>query len=166
MGKKELLQHIYKYLLLLTLLVSQAYAQDQFVAFDLDYPTDSSEIKKNHWKFLFGFDARTSWVLGEKTALAGLKIGATVNKKHKFGIGLYFLKRPIIRGEVYLDQSIYPYASDTTSYNFGYSSFFYEYIWYNSKRLSFSTPFHLGTATVTASYLRNDTIAPNSDVIT
>ena len=118
---------------------------------------DSAE-KKNKWKFLFGFDARTSRVLGERAGLGGLKIGASVNNKHRFGLGIYFLKKPIVRGGVQLDSVQYPDASDTTSYNFGYSSLFYEYVWYNSRRLSLSTPIHFGGATVTADYQIEDTL--------
>jgi hypothetical protein len=151
-GKIELLPQMYKSIVivigLLMCLSSAAQTGATGVA-------DSSS-KKNEWKFLFGFDTRTSWVLGEKAGLAGLKIGTTLNKKHRFGIGIYFLKSPIIRDGVDLPVADYPTASDTTRYTFGYSSFFYEPVWYTSKRLSLSTPFHLGRSTVTAAYKFQD----------
>lgn len=152
------MRHIHRYLLALLLFSSVVYGQESNPPEAIE-PIEDSLKKKNEWKFLFGFDARTSWVLGEKSGLAGLKIGATLNKKHNFGVGIYFLKQQIVRGGVTLDPVEFPDATDTTSYNFGYSSLFYEPIWYNSRRLSLSTPFHYGTATVTASYKRSDTTA-------
>lgn len=116
------------------------------------YAQDSIR-EKNEWKFLIGFDARTSRVLGERSGIGGLKIGATLNKKHKMGMGFYFLKRDIVRPGVNLPLKEYPTATDTTAYKFGYTSFFYEPVWYRSKRLELSTPFHLGGGNLQAFYV-------------
>ncbi len=117
--------------------------------------------KKNKWKFLFSFDARTSWALGERAGIGGFKIGAEVNKVHRFGVGTYFLKKPIIRGGVQPNGEAPPNATDTTSFNFTYSSLFYERVWYQSSRLSLSTALHYGNTSVSASHLLSDTLNAN-----
>lgn len=157
MEKIGLLPRMYRFVIIAIGLLICLNANAQLDSTTVAEPVSDTVVKKNQWKFLFAFDARTSWVLGERAGLAGLKIGTTLNKKHKFGLGLYFLKQPIVRGGVNLSETDYPTATDTTRYNFGYSSLFYEPIWFTNKRLTLSTPLHLGTATVNASYLYRDT---------
>ncbi len=160
MGKTGLLRGNFKYLAVFFVLICSTMVKAQTNdSIDLELEELNYTVKKkNDWKLLFGFDSRTSWVLGESAGIGGLKAGVTLNKRHRFGIGIYFLKNPITRGGVNLSAADYPAATDTTQYNFAYSSLFYEPVWYESRRLSLSTPFHYGTATIRASYLRNDTI--------
>lgn len=120
--------------------------------------SDTLKIENKKWKFLFALDSRTSRALEQKTGLGGLKIGATINKKHDVGIGIYFFKNPILRGGVQLPVEVYADATDTTRYNFSYASIFYGPIWYRNKRLTISTPIHYGSAAVTAAYKVKDTI--------
>lgn len=150
-----MLRVICKYIFVLLFL----FTENEYCAFGYsdvsEYQEDS--VKSKNWKLHFGFDGRVSWALGQRTSLGGIKFGMIYKKKHKFGIGMYYFKNPIIRSGIELPEQDYPDATDTTSYNFGYTSLFYEPIWYINRRLSISAPVHFGYATISASYKVNDT---------
>ena len=150
-----MLRAICKYIFVLLFLFTENDCRAFEFADVSEYQEDSLKTKK--WKLHCGFDGRMSWALGQRTSLGGIKFGLIYNKKHKFGIGLYYFKNPIIRSGVELSERDYPDATDTTSYNFGYTSLFYEPIWYITRRLSISAPVHFGTATISASYKVDDT---------
>lgn len=111
------------------------------------------ETKKNSWKLLLGLDGRRSVVLNESTLLGGLKIGATLNKKHKMGIGIYWMKDDIVRhGAPGLNITD---ATGDLFFKFGYTSLFYEPVLFRNKRWQLSTPVHLGSAVIELRYLNS-----------
>ena len=81
---------------------------------------------KKKRKFLFALDARRSFVLNRKTKFTGIKIGATVNNKYKWGLGIYGMETPIRMNDVLLDKEEYPDASDTILFDFNYISYFFQ----------------------------------------
>lgn len=117
---------------------------------------DSADEKEKNWKFLFAFDARSSFIRFDgathNAKLFGLKLGATYKKRHRFGWGVYFLqsnKTPIVveKGLVpRLDTITNEVVLDTLVHrvNFGYQSLFYEYVFYQKQRWEFSAPLHIG----------------------
>lgn len=157
MERIELLQPLYKHIAIFVI-VLLSIASPVLAYNPLELSSDTVISKNKKWKLLFAFDSRTSRALEQKTGLGGLKIGATINKKHDFGIGIYFFKNPILRGAVLLPEEVYADATDTTSYNFSYASIFYSPIWFRNRRFTISTPLHYGSATVTAAYKVKDIV--------
>lgn len=113
---------------------------------DLQLPV---ERKDNKLKFVFNFDNRNSFVIGHKVKFSGIKLGLG-NKKHRFGIGLYNTRKPIIRIEDRIDDLG---ATDTTLFSYSYSSLYYERIILQTKRWELTTPFHLNFGDLRASYI-------------
>ncbi len=119
-------------------------------------PKDTTAKEKGKWKFLFAFDARSSFIRFDgathNAKLFGLKLGATYKNRHRFGWGVYFLqnnKTPIVveKGLVpRLDTITNEIVLDTLVHrvNFGYQSLFYEYVFYQKRRWEFSAPLHIG----------------------
>ncbi|MGB1041186.1 MAG: hypothetical protein ACPGVD_09960 [Flavobacteriales bacterium] len=110
------------------------------------------EVKKDKYKFICNFDMRNSVVIGHSVRFNGLKLGLG-NSKHRFGIGFYGLRRPVITTNRRVDSTD---ATDTNRYNFGFISFYYERILYQSKRWEFSVPFHLNLGSLKGEYLTTE----------
>jgi len=111
------------------------------------------EKDKSKTKFLFGFDGRKSPVLGRSSSFSGLKIGWERFGVNKYGFGFYNMKTPIRTVHDPVPQEVFPDATDTTKFDFGYVSFFYERLWYEDHRWELSTPFHFGIGTLLGSYI-------------
>lgn len=112
---------------------------------------EGDSIKQKNVKFIFGLDASRSFVLKNKTKFFGLRIGVELKERHKLGVGLYGMQRPILIDRS-LDKDKYPNSNDSILFNFKYNSLFYEYIWYKTKRWELSAPFHLGGGEVDLSF--------------
>jgi len=121
--------------------------------FNISVKSDSIENDgKKKRKFLFALDARRSFVLNRKTKFTGIKIGATVNNKYKWGLGIYGLENPIRMNDVFLDKEEFPDASDTILFDFNYISYFFEPILIKTKRWEVTTPFQMGIGSIKLSY--------------
>lgn len=115
-------------------------------SFTLYSQKDSAE--KTSYKFICNFDMRNSVVIGHSVKFNGLKIGLS-NSKHRFGIGFYGLRQPVItknRNADFID------ATDTSRYHFGFFSFYFEKIVLRSKRWEFSIPFHFNLGELRGEY--------------
>ena len=117
----------------------------------MNFHAQEDSVEQKKVKFLFGLDANRSFVLKNKTKFFGLRIGVELKGRHKIGLGLYGMQKPIILDRK-LNKDKYPNANDSIFFNFRYNSLFYEYVWYKTKRWEFSTPFHLGGGDVELSY--------------
>ena len=134
-------QVLFLYLILLTFCSS--FGQ---VEADLQLPV---EQKKDKLKFVFNFDNRNSFIIGYKVKFSGIKIGLG-NSKHRFGIGLYNTRKPVMR----IDDRVYDLgATDTTLFSYSYSSLYYERILLQNKRWELSAPFHFNFGDLRASYV-------------
>lgn len=111
----------------------------------------SDKNKERDIKLIFGLDANRSFVHKNMTKFLGLRVGVELKKKHRFGIGLYGMQDPIILTRK-LDEEKYPNSNDSVYFNFGYSSLFYEYVWYRTKRWELSSPFNFGGGEVDLNY--------------
>lgn len=132
---------LFLYFILLTGLIS--FSQ---VEADLKLPV---EEKDNKLKFVFNFDNRNSFVIGHQVKFSGIKIGLG-NRKHRFGIGFYNMREPVMRTNDRFDD---PIATDTTLFTYNYSSLYYERILLQKKRWEISTPFHLNFGDLKASFI-------------
>jgi hypothetical protein len=111
--------------------------------------TLTEKKKKNKLKFIFNFDARRSFMIGRDVKFSGIKIGLG-NKKHRFGIGFYNNRKPVMRIDDRLDRLN---ATDTTLFDYSYSSLFYERILVRTKRWELSAPVHLNFGKLNASFI-------------
>lgn len=103
-------------------------------------------------KLIFAFDARRSFVLGNKVKLNGLKVGIELHEKYRFGLGFYAMSDPVeYKGKI--DQSKYPAATDTLLFQFNYFGSFHDYVWLRTKRWELTSPIHLGIGGIEISYL-------------
>ena len=115
--------------------------------------------KNKRAKFLFGLDANTSFVLKNKSKFNGIRIGIQVDGVHKMGYGFYSMRTPL-KTKRNLSNERYPNNDGELSFNYNYITFFYEYIWYKTKRWELSNPLHLGQGQVKVTY--NDTLTKTS----
>lgn len=115
------------------------------------FPKYSGEKK---WKVFFDLDARRSSYLEQKIKINGIRIGANYKGVNRFGIGLYALKDKInIQGiEVNkLDAAIEPDVKVT----FSITTFFFEKVFFKSKRWEISFPTYLGVGSANSEYKNN-----------
>lgn len=146
-----MLQQLGKILLVLMFVTFLKTSEGQI--FNISVKSDSIENDgKKKRKFLFALDARRSFVLNRKTKFTGIKIGATVNNKYKWGLGIYGLENPIRMNDVFLDKEEFPDASDTILFDFNYISYFFEPILIKTKRWEVTTPFQMGIGSIKLSY--------------
>lgn len=115
-------------------------------------------------KLLFSFDARRSVILNQNVKVGGLKIGARIGNKYQWGLGFYGMSEPIER-YVPLDKNQFPDSRDTILFDFDYTTFFYDKIWYHSKRWEIATPFHFGIGSLKLDYLSNDVNQPRKNFL-
>ncbi|MFP5471185.1 MAG: hypothetical protein ACLGGV_06285 [Bacteroidia bacterium] len=119
--------------------------------------------QKRKVKFLFAFDARRSFILDKNTKFNGLKLGVRVGDDYQIGIGFYGMQEPLIQPAL-LDKQKYPDSKDTLIFNFDYTTFFYERIWYKTKRWELTTPLHFGIGSLKLDYL-TDTIPQRKNIV-
>lgn len=99
-----------------------------------------------HPKFLFSFDNRNSLLSKgnkmQQSKIAGIKTGVQLFNKYRIGFGYYGFVEKIKYNEELLSGEIINYELD-----FDYLGLFGEYIFYKTKRLELSFPFHLAIGT-------------------
>ncbi|UKN00545.1 hypothetical protein K6119_12460 [Paracrocinitomix mangrovi] len=139
----------------LFLILNHTYSQE-------NHKIDSTSLKKitffpkeygdKKWKILLGLDARRSFFHGHKIKLAGLKIGAEYKGVHRFGLGFYWINKPLIIDDFPVTKLD---AADSTHVRFklGYSSFYYERVFIKTRYWEVSFPVHLGGGRIEATYL-------------
>ena len=139
------------------LVVNQLSAQTD----SLNQPADSVSAwddgytytgKHKKWKFLLGFDARRSFFAGKPVKIGGLRIGMEYKGIHRFGFGLYQLKKNVIFTDVPVDR---PDGADTSRLKFAleFGTLFYERVVYGNKKWEISVPISLGRGDIKGSYL-------------
>ncbi len=124
---------------LFTLYNQPIYSQNQAssrVFFPKEYGT-----KK--WRPIIGFDAYRSFYSGAPVKFNGLRFGVEYKGVHRFGFGFYGLKKDLIFTDLVVES---PYSTDTSQVKFklNYSAFFYERVFYKTKRWEISIPIYLG----------------------
>lgn len=126
------MKSIYTYLIVITTLLSagNTFAQAK---------ESKKEPKNGKFKLIAGFDARNSFVKGQRARFSGLKIGFG-NERHHFGLAFHGTRSPIV-----VDRRNNNGENIRTTFDYNYNSVFYEYIFYKSKRWQFSAPFHINT---------------------
>lgn len=121
-------------------------------------PSDSNRVKlfpkeygDKKWKFLFGFDARRSFLRGDPIKINGVKIGAEYKGVHRFGLGFYWLQRNAIFNDIPVNQpdAIQP---PEVHFDLGYTSLFYERVFLKTRWWEVAFPVHLGGGSIAAQY--------------
>lgn len=104
------------------------------------------------WRMVFAFDGRVSYAFQEPASLSGIKIGAQLNNRHEFGLGIYSFKSASILRGVEVGE---PDADPVTNLHFtlSYVSLYYEYIWWRNMRWEISTPLHYATSNINVQYM-------------
>jgi hypothetical protein len=95
------------------------------------------------WRPLIGFDAYRSFYSGAPVKFNGIRFGAEFIGVHRFGFGFYGLKKDLVFSDLTVSS---PHATDTSQVKFqlNYSAFFYERVFYKTKRWEISIPLYLG----------------------
>ncbi|CAI8347711.1 MAG: Uncharacterised protein [Cryomorphaceae bacterium] len=115
----------------------------------------SQELEKSDtYKFIANFDMRNSVIIKQSVKFNGLKFGLG-NSKNRFGIGFYGLRESVFTTNFRVDSLN---ATDTNKYDFGFISFYYERILYQSKRWEFSAPVHINLGSLQGFYLTNNNV--------
>lgn len=145
------------WVILICLVCSGAFAQDYKVnIFKPEVQAWKDTLEKKKLQFIFSFDSRRSFFLGQGGKIAGLRIGMGINHMHRFGIGSYGLNRDIIIPDVPLTVPVDSGADylDTLDvhFNFGYASLFYERVLLRNRKWELAVPFHFGGGRIRASF--------------
>ena len=130
-------------LLIITLFSFQSNGFSQSIEIPLSVSDSAKEYKT---KFVFSIDSRRSFLFGQTTKLNGFKLGLQFKKKHKLGISIYSLKKPIILRNI----SNTPYDA---SFDFGYGALFYEYVFFSNDKWELGFPIHFGAGDVKTKFL-------------
>lgn len=145
--------HLKPYLIFLFSLISfNNYSQEDSVSTPTKkvrlFPKEYGDKK---WKFLFGFDARRSFLKGNKIKINGLKIGAEFRGVHRFGLGFYWLNRNSVFNDiaVYEPNAIQP---PEVQIDLNYTSIFYERIFLKTRWWEIAFPIHLGAGSIIGQY--------------
>ena len=103
------------------------------------------------WKIIGGFDARRSFFSGRPVKISGIRLGAELWGKDRFGVGVYALSRSEVFRDLEVNQ---PDATDTSLVQFrvGFGALFYERVLYRSKRWFLSVPLYYGGGTLEGDY--------------
>ena len=128
-------------------------------SFQLSGQDSIREPQKEKKRMLFSFDARRSVALQERIKVTGLKVGVRIGDKYQLGMGFYGMSEPI-KKQVPLDKTRFPDSKDSILFDFDYTTFFFDKIWYHSKRWELATPFHFGIGVLKLDYLSSDLVNP------
>lgn len=109
------------------------------------------EYGDKKWKFLLGLDARRSYFNGAPVKINGVKIGAEFRGVHRFGIGIYWLKKNAVFMDVPLEQEDALHPTEVR-FDLSYSSLFYERIFLKTRWWEIAFPIHLAGGSVSAYY--------------
>lgn len=115
------------------------------------FPKYAGEKK---WKMIFALDARRSFLHEQQIKINGIRVGAAHNGVSRFGLGFYTLKNKInIDG---LAEEV-PDAHDepNSRVTFSFTTFFYEKVFYKSKRWEISLPASHGIGSLNSEYRNN-----------
>lgn len=106
-------------------------------------------------RWLFGFDTRSSFLLGQSVRIGGLRIGFEIDDADRFGWGFYNLRNAAVLEDV----PILFYSADSTeswldttnvNFSFGYNTLFYERVLFKNRKWEVSAPFHIGLGSIQA----------------
>jgi hypothetical protein len=107
---------------------------------------------EKNWNILLGLDARRSFFAGTKVKINGLKIGASFKGVHRFGVGFYWLNKNVVFNDLYVNELDQDVTDPEVRFNLGYSSIFYERVFYKTRWWDIAFPVHLGGGSITGSY--------------
>lgn len=115
------------------------------------FPKSYGEKK---WKVVFGLDARRSYFKDQKVKINGLRIGAQYKGVHRFGFGFYAIGESFIIQNINVDQAdaINP---TTIRVNVGFSTLFYERVFYKIPKWEVALPIYLGSGQLKTEYINN-----------
>lgn len=112
-----------------------------------DVPEKFSYAMKTNPKLLFSLDSRRSFVRSTNVKFWGVRLGFDWSAMIHMGIGMYGLSSSTGLDWVNNDGD----SINDARLNFGYVSFWFEYVWFHNKRWQLSTPLHLGAGEVSLS---------------
>lgn len=113
---------------------------------ELENPYDAKK-----WRVLVGFDGRVSASLGRVVSFSGFRLGVTFKNRHKFGLGIYSFKSPIIFEDLNPGTEASTDSSDVY-FALSYASLFYEYLYFRNMRWEIGAAVHYSNSTVTVQY--------------
>lgn len=134
------MRSVYLILAMLALLNLTTYSARSSDSTRMFFPKAYGDKK---WKPVIGFDAFRSFYSGTPVKFNGIRLGADYKGVHRFGIGFYGLKRDLYFSDLIID---HPQATDSSLVKFqlNYSAFFYERVFYKTKRWEVAIPIYLG----------------------
>src|SRR5687768_11422580 len=98
-------------LILLVTLSTRSEAQRRYVPLDSTRTFFPITYGSRVWKPMIALDAFRSYYSGSPIAFNGLRVGAEYRGTHRFGIGIYLLKKDVVFSGIHVDS---PYATDTS----------------------------------------------------
>ncbi|MEZ4922342.1 MAG: hypothetical protein R2780_04150 [Crocinitomicaceae bacterium] len=138
-------------LLFITVTSFQSFGQDSLKSTKkLELFPKSYGDKK--WNLLIGLDARRSYFAGTKIKIGGIKIGAIYKGVHRFGIGFYQLNKNLVFHDVVVGKANQDLVDKEIRFSLGYSSIFYERVFFKTRWWDVSFPVHLGGGSITGTY--------------
>lgn len=102
---------------------------------------ETEEKPKKDFKFIFQFDGRRSFVLGQPTPFTGLKIGLEYKEVHDFGLGFYGTKNEV--------RAKLKNTPNEILAQLNYNTLFYQYVFYHDEKWEFNLPLNFGGGNTT-----------------
>ena len=95
------------------------------------------------WRPVVALDAFRSYYSGSPIIFRGLRGGMEFSGTHRFGIGVYILKKDVVFSDIKVNS---PYATDTSQvkYKMSFMSLFYERVFFKNRRWEVSFPLYVG----------------------
>ncbi len=100
------------------------------------------------WKLDFIFDARQTLISNTRARLGGLRLGVEHRRVHRFGVAVFAFDDPVSVSSL---REVNPDV-DTAVFTMSYGSFFYERVYYFSRKWELSAAIHLGDGTISGKY--------------
>lgn len=100
------------------------------------------------WKLDFIFDARQTLISSTRARLGGLRLGVEHRRVHRFGVAVFAFDDPVSVSSLREVNS----DVDTAVFSMSYGSFFYERVYYFSRKWELSAAIHLGDGTISGKY--------------
>lgn len=108
--------------------------------------------KEKLMKFVFSFDSRNSFIANDRAKVFGIRIGYQYRKNFRNGLAIYSLNDDLPR-TITINKGEENEQRIEGNLDFGYLAFFWEQIWFKSKRWEISTPMQAGFGSSQISYI-------------
>lgn len=135
---------IYKLIILIAVLGISTTLNGQNPVGEVSTKDEKDEYRT---RFVFSFDARNSFVIGQPVKFNGFKFGLEVRKRHRFGLGFYSLRYQVKLNDVGLASGL---VTDIF-FDYNLATTYYEFVVLHKNKWELTLPAHIVSGDLLAS---------------